>query len=257
MKFKKILSPSAITCYKHDEDFKYGCPRKYYLKYIKKLKEKPKLVFIIGSIVHSVAEDYTKSFKAKMLDLPYSNAKAEVIRLLDGKWKQQESNINMLSLNTYHKEYHYVESRKMVINWLNQFIKEMSRGRSPPETERRIVNYEYGVQGIIDAKFNGYEVEIRDYKTGKHKKITHDIKLQLGIYSLLHLGEAGKLPDKLSIHFLKFPPAHDNPKIFKPTHELVEWAKEEILAMHEIIKSEDESDYPCLCGGWCEKSFQK
>ena len=257
MKFKRILSPSAITCYKHDENFKFGCPRKYFLKYIKKLKEKPKLVFIIGSIVHSVAEDYTKSFTIETLDQPYSNAKDDVIKLLGDKWKQQENQINMLALNTYHKEYHYAESRKMVINWLNQFIKEMSRGRSPPETERRIVNHDYGIQGIIDAKFNGNEVEIRDYKTGKHKKISHDIKLQLAIYSLLHFEEAGKLPDKVSIHFLKFPPAFDNPKIFKPTPELVEWAKEEIQKMHEIIQSEDESDYPCLCGGWCEKSFEK
>ena len=86
--------------------------------------------------------------------------------------------------------------------------------------------------------------------------VTPDIKLQLAIYSLLEQEEHGKLPDRVSVHFLKFPSSKDNPRIFKPTQALVDWAAEEIRLMHKIIESEREEDYPCLCGGWCEREFE-
>ena len=52
---QKRLSPSAINSY-------YKCPREYYYTYIGKLKTKPSIHLVKGSIVHKTLEDFFKRF---------------------------------------------------------------------------------------------------------------------------------------------------------------------------------------------------
>jgi len=50
----KFLSPTSINTY-------LRCPRKYYLKYIKGLKEKPSIHLIRGKAVHDAIAKFHKS----------------------------------------------------------------------------------------------------------------------------------------------------------------------------------------------------
>ncbi len=256
MTFKRILSPSAILSYKKDAQFRWGCPRKFYLRYVRKLKTKPKMCFIVGQVVHQAAEAFVREYTPEFLEAPYADARRRILDRVDFLWNSRILEIQTLCGHRDEAEGQLVEARKMALNWLHQFIREMSSGRSPPEPEKRLVSQLHGAQGIVDARYSREFVEIRDYKTSKYQDISPDIKLQLAIYALLEQEVNGKLPDRVSVHFLKFPSSKDNPKIFKPTQELVDWAAEEIRRMHELTRSEREEDYPCLCGGWCEREFQ-
>ncbi len=256
MNHKRILSPSAILSYKRDHEFRWGCPRKYYLRYIKKLKPKSKLCFVVGQVVHQVAEDLVREYTADVLEMPYSEFRAVALDRLGFLWNSRILEIQKLCGHRDEVGTQFQEAQKMVLNWLHQFIREMAAGISPPEPEKRLMSAKHGAQGIVDARYSREFVEIRDYKTSKYADISPDIKLQLAIYSLLEQEAHGKLPDRVSVHFLKFPSSKDNPKIFKPTQALVDYAAEEIRRMHQIIESEREEDYPCLCGGWCAREFQ-
>ena len=256
MTFKRILSPSAILSYKRDEGFRWGCPRKYYLRYIKKLRPKSKMCFIVGQVVHQTAEAFVRDYSPNVLDLDYGEVRRRVLDRVGFLWNSRILEIQKLCADRGEVESHFEDTQKMAINWLHHFIREMSGGRSPPEPEKRILSQKHGAQGIVDARYSREFVEIRDYKTSKYNAVTPDIKLQLAIYSLLELEANGKLPDRVSVHFLKFPSSKDNPKVFKPTQALVDWAAEEIRRMHKIIQSDREEDYPCLCGGWCEREFE-
>jgi len=58
-KIRRIQSPSSILAYKHGEGFKWGCPRKYYLRYIKGLEPRAKPSLIVGDIVHRTVQELT------------------------------------------------------------------------------------------------------------------------------------------------------------------------------------------------------
>ena len=56
-----------------------------------------------------------------------------------------------------------------------------------------------------------------------------------------------------AIHYLKF---HDGLKSFSLTEKFMEDLKGLIIEIHHKTMSEKEDDYPCKCGGWCEKDFK-
>jgi len=255
-RFKRIQSPSSILAYKRGDGFRWGCPRKYFLRYIKKLKTRPSLPLIVGSMVHSTIEDFTKAYLPEMLERETDELKRFALTFLQKHWLERRPELSRLcETNTKYVET-YNECRDMVFNWLEVFLKEMRAGRSPPQAETRQVCHTFGVQGIRDARYpDPQNVEVRDYKTGEKTEITKDIKLQLGIYALLEKQCTGKLPDKVSVHFVRHPASKDNPRIFRPTQKLVDWVIHEIEDHHDRTQSDNEEDYPCVCGGWCEKEF--
>jgi len=251
-----MQSPSSILTYKRGDGFKWGCPRKYYLRYIKKLKQKPKPELIIGTILHSAIQEFIDSFDFNNLEGDYGEDRRKALGLVRRKLEKEKWELAKSCANQFHYKHHVAESEKMMLNWYHQFLKDAISGRGPPKPETRIISERLMVQGIIDAIYNRGKIsELRDYKTSKNDEITQDIKLQLAIYSILYREQNGQFPDKVSIHFLKYPPSKNNPRVFKPTQELVEWAEQEIREIHKVTSSENEEDYPCLCGGRCEEDF--
>jgi len=107
--------------------------------------------------------------------------------------------------------------------------------------------------GIVDViKENGNSIEIIDYKTSKNAVLTGEYKLQLAIYALLYEENFNKFPDKVGIHFLKF---KDGIRMFNVDENLINLAKRESKLIHVNTVSDDPADYPCTCGGWCERDF--
>ena len=253
---KRLHSPSSILTYKHGPGFRWGCPRKYWLRYIKKVKTRQTPELLTGNLIHAALEKFTNLYTPKMLDQEYGTVRKIALEQFQNLWQENLNRIQSVSGPEKNIEQLEVGARAMIITWLHQFLKEMSTGRSPPTTETRIVNRALGVQGIIDAVYNDNgTVEIRDYKTGKHDDVTPEIRLQLALYSLLYKEQFGVTPETVSIHFLRFPNSNSNPKAFKPTPESLQWAEREIRLIHRLTRSDRESDYPCVCGGRCQKEF--
>ena len=107
--------------------------------------------------------------------------------------------------------------------------------------------------GIIDAIYENQDGTILvDYKTSKHAKITEDIKRQAAIYGLLYQDRYNKMPAALWVHFLK--DAH-NPVPIHIDEVLLDYGKMLIQSVREKTLSQDEVDYQCTCGGFCERDF--
>jgi CRISPR/Cas system-associated exonuclease Cas4 (RecB family) len=106
--------------------------------------------------------------------------------------------------------------------------------------------------GIVDAIFvNNGDTLLVDYKTSKKNEITQDIKVQLAIYALLYRENYRRMPDIVAIDFLK----HQEERRFRVTEKLIQYAAQLCSDIHKKTVSNNEIDYPCQCGGWCDKEF--
>ena len=78
-----ILSPSSINTY-------FRCPFKYFLNYITKLKVKPNIHLIKGSIVHKVLEDFFRGYKPDMEE--------HTLKLFEKTWASYDQKLKDLEL---------------------------------------------------------------------------------------------------------------------------------------------------------------
>jgi CRISPR/Cas system-associated exonuclease Cas4 (RecB family) len=240
---ERFLSPTSMNTY-------LRCPRKYYLKYIKGLKEKPSIHLIRGKAVHDSIARFHQTWRGK-LDT-FEEMKVELLSFFNHLWVGQKEDLWKLNLPEEAVNEYYHESAEMLIAWLKRHIKAISDGQAKPDTEVKLFSQIHRVMGIIDAIFkqNG-KVSIIDYKTGKKDDLTQDIKIQMAVYALLYKENYGILPDTIAIDFLK----HEKSILFKVTDEFTHYAIKVCKDIHEKTCSVDEKDYPCKCSGWCEKDF--
>jgi CRISPR/Cas system-associated exonuclease Cas4 (RecB family) len=235
---RRIQSPTSINMY-------LKCPRKYYLRYIKGLKQKPSIHLIRGRAVHDTIA------RCHQLDLrirgPPERIEGELAGLFKEAWSRQARELQALGLKDEAVKGYYRETINMLLNWLKR-----SGELSKPETEVKLFSKTHGVMGIIDAihNING-KVNLTDYKTGKWGEMTHELRVQMAIYALLYKENYGVLPDTIVLDFLALQKA----LIFKVTREYPEYAARLCQEIHRNTASLEEKDYPCTCGGWCEKDF--
>ena len=172
-----------------------------------------------------------------------------ILELFDRNWHKQKGAIQKLRLDRKIIDAFYTESQQMLIGWLERYLKN---GAGKPKTEIKLFSKTHRVMGIIDAVFidNG-RIVLLDYKTGKKNEITQDIKVQLAIYALLYREKYGSMPDIVAIDFLK----HQEEKRFRADQKLIQYAAQVCFDIHKKTNSNNEKDYPCQCGGWCEKEF--
>jgi hypothetical protein len=141
----------------------------------------------------------------------------------------------------------------MLLNFSHWFCKNDMA--VPDLTEARILSDNLKLLGIIDAVFEKTDnVILVDYKTSKYAQITDDIVRQATIYSLLYQDRFKKVPDEVGIHFLKEP---GDPKPIHITDSLLKYGKDLIQFIREKTLSEAQTNYPCTCGGYCERDFIK
>ncbi len=238
----RIQSPTSINCY-------LKCPRKYYLRYIKGLKQKPSIHLIRGRAVHdTIARFHHPHPKVRG---PPEILENELISFFREAWNQQAREIRKLGLKKETLDDYYNESIEMLIGWLKRSTTD-PKEVPQPKTEVKLFSKSHGVMGIIDAiSCNGETVSLIDYKTGKWDEITHELRVQMAIYALLYKENYGQLPDTIILDFLGVQKAIT----FKVTDEYPEYAIKLCKEIHRMTSSEDEKDYPCKCGGWCIRDF--
>jgi ATP-dependent exoDNAse (exonuclease V) beta subunit len=172
-----------------------------------------------------------------------------LLELFEKNWQKQNDQIQKLGLDDKTINEFYSESQEMLLGWLKRYLNK-SHGR--PKTEIKLFSRAHKVMGIIDAVFtdNG-RILLLDYKTGKKNEITQDIKVQLAVYALLYRENYRRMPDIVAIDFLK----HQEERRFGVSEKLIQYAAQICSGIHKKTLSNNEEDYPCQCGGWCDKEF--
>jgi ATP-dependent exoDNAse (exonuclease V) beta subunit len=172
-----------------------------------------------------------------------------LLDLFGKNWRTQNSEIQKLGLDGKTIDEFYSESQAMLLGWLKRYSQ---KGYRSPKTEIKLFSKTHGVMGIVDAIFvNNGDTLLVDYKTSKKNDITEDIKVQLAIYALLYRENYRRMPDIVAIDFLK----HQEERRFRVTEKLIQYAAQLCSDIHKKTVSNNEIDYPCQCGGWCDKEF--
>ena len=244
MKRKRMLSPTAINTY-------LRCPRKYYLRYVKRLKGKPSIYLVKGIAVHeALAKFYDLNFGEETL---VAELRLKLVDLFNKEWEKQAKTLESIDLNTTEIDEHYTECVNMLYGWFYRFMEQNSLGLEKPETEVKLFSRKHNLMGVIDViHHNDGKAVLVDYKTSAKDVVTEDIKVQMALYALLFEANYGKLPDRIVVDFL----ATGSKKIFPVDREIIQWAERLCRELDRKTESNMEEDYPCTCGGWCERDFE-
>jgi len=184
--------------------------------------------------------------------MDYSSLRKIVIDLLKDEWLNQKKSLLELKLKKDDIAFYFQESRKMILNFLHDFLKDRGFERPAPTTEKMLFSKKYMLLGKIDAIYRNKDPPfLVDFKTSKSMEIIDDYKRQLAIYALLYKENFYKKPI-LGIHFLKF---NKGLKKFKIADRHLDETNALIMDIHHKTRSENISDYPCLCG-WCDNDFK-
>ena len=238
------LSPTAINTY-------LSCPRKFFLRYIRKLKTKPSIYLIRGSIVHRVIERFHRESGSHTFESTAHKTISRLLGIFEEQWKNAGFRLDSLDLSPQEIQDYHDESRIMVINfgcWVHK-----SKHSRPDRAEVRLFSKKLGLMGIIDAVFRSdNESVLVDYKTSRKSEITSDIERQAALYALLWKDINGLAPSEEWIHFLN---SEDEPSVIHIDEHFLSYAKITLESIKEKTRSVDEADYPCTCGGYCQRDF--
>jgi CRISPR/Cas system-associated exonuclease Cas4 (RecB family) len=242
---KRWLSPSSINAY-------LRCPRNYYYSRIAKLKQKPSIYLIRGIAVHAAIHNFYKHRIHRCANMDYVDLRKIVIELLKDEWAGQKKEILELSLTQDEVAFYFEESRKMILNFLHDFLDDCGFEKPAPILEKTLFSKKRLLLGRLDAIYNNRDPPLLvDFKTCKSKELIDDYKRQLGIYALLYK-ENYNITPTVGIHFLKFRHGLEN---FKFTDSYISKISDLVQDIHNKTLSESIQDYPCVCG-WCNKNFK-
>lgn len=242
---RRILSPTAINTY-------LSCPRKYYLRYIRKLRTKPSIHLIRGSLVHKTIHAFHEGCARGPPCPSETDAAATLIKIFNRLWQDEKDNLEKLGLQPEQLQHYHDDSERMLQNFGSWF----SRQDPLPvveASELKIFSYHHQLMGIVDAVVTkGDEVTLIDYKTSRDTTVTDEIMRQAVLYALLYQDRYGRVPDIVAIHFLKDP--GDPIPIFIDEFFL-DYGEILVESVREKTHSQEENAYPCTCGGYCERDF--
>jgi putative RecB family exonuclease len=215
------LSPSRIVLYDK-------CPRKFYYRYIEKIKEPATPSTVRGTIFHKVLEDLYRTVDFKLFYGKHWTETSESLKqlmntFLELEWKKIGTEYENPFENDESEE--YLEETKEFLDFycakeayrLHQFFKN-----NAPESEWFQANFERNfmpksteeyisannVHGYIDKIINVYGkgVGVIDYKTSKTSlphRIDKSHLLQLKVYSYLYHEKTGELPLHVSVYYAR------------------------------------------------------
>lgn len=241
----RILSPTAINTY-------LSCPRKFYFRYIEKRKSRPSIHLIRGQIVHRTLHAFHKNHPKLIPATPISAIREELIGTFNRLWDRANRQLSSLKLDQATLESFRNESERMLLNFSHWLLKNDLK--VPDFSELRLYSKNLRLLGIIDAvhQHTGQPVLV-DYKTSKKVLITDDMTRQAALYALLYKDKFDKIPEAVYIHFLVEP---GDPIPIHIDEHLIDYGKILIESVRDKTISQDKADYPCTCGGFCERDLK-
>ena len=240
----RFLSPTAVNTY-------LSCPRKFYYRYIQKLKTKPSIHLIRGQIVHQVLHRFHKNHPRIAPATEIAAIRQELLTTFNQLWDRAEGRLKALNMTQEQLEFYHDDSELMLFNFSHWFYKRQMP--CPDLTEARLYSQTLRLMGIVDAIHETPDkVILVDYKTSKNPVITDDMKRQAAIYALLYQDKFNVIPDAVWIHFLVDPA---DPSPIHVDEHLLAYGKILVDSVREKTASENIGDYPCTCGGYCEKDL--
>lgn len=249
------LSPTSINNW-------YRCPRLFYYDKIEKIKVKPNIHLIKGSIVHGILEYFYKTYKKDLK----KNMKELFIKV----WGQYESRLNNLELTKKELLKEKRDINTIIKGYYNQLITKMNalivNGKAenermafyllrPKMREMWVEDKELHCGGFIDRIHKDYNniLTLGDYKTSSKYGIglPEDYKRQLSIYALLYNNQEKITPDFVAVIFLRY----GEEFILEVTPSLLRYARDTIQNVWSHTRSVNKIDYPAREGNlcrWCQ-----
>jgi len=230
-----------------------SCPRKFYLRYIKRFKTRPSIYLIRGQIVHRTLHEFHKNHPRILPATPIGSIRTELLNTFNRLWDQARDQFEALNMDETELERFQQQSERMLFNFSHWLLK--NEFKCPDFSELRLFSKNLRLMGIIDAVHqNPGGAIIIDYKTSQKPLITDDINRQAAIYALLYEDRYQELPEAVWIHFLIDP---GDPIPIHIDEHLMDYSKLLIESVREKTMSTEEIDYPCTCGGYCERDMIK
>ena len=238
------LTPTSINTY-------LRCPRKFYYKYIRRLKSDPTIHLIKGIVVDRVLEQFYQLKLHWCAEIEFSAVRRTMLRLLGDEWKRHEEMVCILSLSESDLYYYHHETERAIIHFLDWFVRTKSYRKPEPLIQKILFSNTYRLRGRADMIEKSTPLIIIDWKTSKSPELTPEIKRQLVMYAFMY-EEAFKIRPRVAAHFLCF---QDGFREFKTSDRAIQEIKNLVIETHHKTQSIKIDDYPCTCG-WCEKEFK-
>lgn len=218
---------------------------------MKRLRTRPSIHLIRGLVVHKTLHQFHENFPRSPPGRPLKEIQEDLLSIFSREWEKAGKRLDNLDMPKQEIDFFRRDSELMLLNFSHWFFK--NNLPVPDACESRIWSRNLKAMGIIDAVLlKDNTVILIDYKTSKYANLTDDIQRQAALYALLYQDKYRKIPDAVWIHFLKFP---DDPLPIKIDEATIEYGKILIESVREKTVSQNESDYPCKCGGYCERDF--
>ena len=229
------------------------CPHKFYLRYIKRFKTRPSIYLIRGQIVHRTLHEFHKNHLRILPTMPIGSIQTELLKTFNRLWDQAQEQFVVLNMDETELERFHQQSERMLFNFSQWLLR--NEYKCPDFSELRLFSKDLRLMGIIDAVHQDPgKTIIIDYKTSQKPLITDDINRQAAIYALLYEDRYQEIPEAVWIHFLIDP---GDPVPIHIDEHLMDYGKLLIDSVRKKTMSTEEIDYPCTCGGYCERDLIK
>ena len=255
-KGKKIVEVNALSPSKINSWIK--CPREFFYNYMEKLKVRPNIHLVKGSVVHKCLEDFYRKYEP--------NPKRYLLKLFKKAWTSYKGMIKMLEMTPAEVKQHKKDAVTMILNFYEVHKRKMDgtiiQGKAeneqhafyltkPKFKELYVKDDKLKVRGYIDRiheDFNGV-VTLGDYKTSTRYGIglSDDYKRQLSIYALLYNNDKGVMADFVSIIFLRY----GEEVLLEVTPSVLRYARDIIDYVWSRTRSTAFEDYPKKEGRLC------
>ena len=184
-------------------------------------------------------------------DLSPQEVVTGLLKIFEDEWNRARPVLDGLGLSESQLQDYRDESQVMVINFGWWFQKRLVP--PPNRTEVKFISKRLGLMGVVDAVHRiGQDAILVDYKTSRRAEITPEMERQAALYGLLYQDVNGHPPEALWIHFLN---TDDDPQVIPLDDELLTYGRLTLESVHHKTRTQDEADYPCTCGGRCQRDF--